>query len=155
MRTIISCVSLAGVLSVLAFLYRWFLLKTDVVIGYNWSWQGKNFFPNFDLRNRSGSKTYVVANIAYTRDHGKQIVTFDNTSLWGRELKPGTIVPVSAAPVRGLASMADCLKTEVTVRFQNGRSFRGQGPGQLFTGFHKYARVLRDRIERSSLPLPR
>jgi len=154
-QAILKYVSAGSVLGVIAFLYRWFLLKTDVAIGYNWSWQGKNFFPNFDLRNRSGSKTYVVANIAYTRNHGKDIVTLDNTSLWGRELKPGTIMAVSAAPVRSITSMSDCLLTEITVRFQNGRSFRGQGPGQLITGLHKYALVLRDRIERSSLPLPR
>lgn len=53
MPVILKYVSAGGVLAVVGFLYRWFLLKTDVLIGYNWSWQGKNFYPNFDLRNRS------------------------------------------------------------------------------------------------------
>jgi hypothetical protein len=154
MHAILSYISAAGVFSVLVFGYRWFLLKTDVEVAYNWSWQGINFYPNFDLRNRSGSKTYVLANIAYTRKGGKEIVIFDDKSLWSHELKPGTIVHVSAAPVSKLNSMADCLTVEVTVRLQNGKEFKGQGPGQLRTGWVKYAYVLRQRIAKSSLPLP-
>jgi hypothetical protein len=138
----------------LAFGYRWFLLKTDVMIGYNWGWHGIDFHPNFDIRNRSGSKTYVIGNIAYTRNNGKEIITFDNKSLWGHELKPGTIAVLEAAPVPNVNSMADCLTVEVTVRLQNGREFKGQGPGQLYIGCRKYAFALRQRIERSSLPLP-
>ncbi|HXM20141.1 MAG TPA: hypothetical protein VN948_02615 [Terriglobales bacterium] len=154
MHAILGYISAAGVLSVLAFAYRWFLLKTDVEVGYNWSLQGINFYPNFDLRNRSGSKTYVLGNIAYTRNSGKEIVTFDNKSIWSHELKPGTIVHLSAATVPKVNSMADCLTVEVTVRLQNGKEFKGQGPGQLRTGWLKYAYVLRQRIEKSSLPLP-
>jgi hypothetical protein len=155
MHSILSYISAAGVFSVVAFTYHWFLLKTDVMVAYNWSWQGTNFYPNFDLRNQSGSKTYVLGNIAYTRNNGKQVISFDNKSLWGQELKPGTIAHLSAAPVPTVNSMADCLEVEVTVRLQNSRAFKGQGPGQLFTGFRKYAFALRRRIEASSLPLSR
>src|SRR6266481_841169 len=116
MHQIIGYISAAGVASVLLFAYRWFLLKTDVMVGYNWSWQGTNFHPNFDIRNRSGSKIYVIGNIAYTRNNGKEIITFDNKSLWGHELKPGTIVHLEAAPVPKVHSMADCLKVEVSLR---------------------------------------
>ncbi|HWZ44271.1 MAG TPA: hypothetical protein VNW97_12405 [Candidatus Saccharimonadales bacterium] len=154
MHAILGYISGAGILSVLAFVYHWFLLKTDVEVAYNWSCQGINFYPNFDLRNRSGSKICVVGNIAYTRGGGKEIVTFDNKSLWGKELKPGTIVYLSAAPVSGVSSMAECLMLEVTVRLQNGKEFKGQGPGQLRKGWLKYAYALRQRIEKTSLPLP-
>lgn len=155
MHAILGYISAAGVLSVVAFAYRWFLLKTDVEVAYNWSWHGISFYPNFDLRNRSGSKTYVLGNIAYTRNNGKEIVTFDNKSLWGSELKPGTIThPQQVAPVPKVNSMAACLTVEVTIRLQNGREFKGQGPGQLRTGWLKYAYMLRQRIEKSSLPLP-
>ena len=131
MHEILGFISFAGVLSVLAFGCRWFVRKTDLEVAYNWSWQGINFYPNFDLRNRSGSKTYVLGNIAYTRNNGKEIVAFDNKSLWGSELKPGTIAYLSqVAPVPMINSTAECLTVEVTIRLQNGRDFKGQGPGQ-------------------------
>jgi hypothetical protein len=154
MHAIFGYVSVAGVLPVLAFAYRWFLLKTDVEVAYSWSWQGINFHPDLDLRNRSGSKTYVLGNIAYTRNNGKEIVNFDNKSLWGSELKPGTISHPQVAPVPKINSMAECLTVEVTIRLQNGREFKGQGPGQFRTGWIKYAYKLRQQIEKSSLPLP-
>lgn len=156
MHQVLGCISAAaaGAASVSLFVYRWFLLKTDVEVGYNWSWRGKEFHPNFDIRNRSSSKTYVIGNIAYTRNNGKEIITFDNKSLWGHELKPGTIAVLDGAPVPKINSLADCLQVEVRLRVQNGREFKGQGPGQLYTGFRKHAFNLRQRIERSSLPLP-
>lgn len=154
MHQLLRYISAAGIASVLLFTYRWFLLKTDVMVGYNWGWQGTDFHPNFDIRNRSGSKTYVIGNIAYTRNNGKEIITFDNKSFWGHELKPGTIAHLEAAPVSKVTSLADCLTVEITVRLQNGRGVKGQGPGQLYTGFRKYAFALRQRIEASSLPLP-
>jgi hypothetical protein len=150
---LIGYISIAGVASVLLFLYRWFLRTTDMEVGYNWSWKGTSFYPNFDLRNRSGSAV-VLANIAYTRHDGKEMVAIDNKSLWGQELKPGTIAHVSTTPVPGVHSMQDCLAVEVTVRLQNGRQFRGQGPGQLYTGYRRYAFALRNKVVRSSLPLP-
>ena len=154
MHQILGYISAAGVASILLFAYRWFLLKTDVMIGYNWSWQGTDFHPNFDVRNRSSSRTYVIGNIAYTKNNGKEIITFDNKSLWGYELKPGTIAHLEAAPVPKVNSLADCVTVEITLRLQNGREFRGQGPGQLYTGLRKYVFALRERIEKLSLPLP-
>ena len=124
-----------------------------MLVGYNWSWQGANFYPNFDIRNRSGSKTYVLANIAYTKKNGKEIITFDNKSLWGYELKPGTIANLQAAPALKLNSVRECLEVEVRVRLQNGREFKGEGPGQLYKGVRKIAFALRQRMERASLPL--
>jgi hypothetical protein len=143
----------AGAAVALPFLFRWFLLKTDVLVGYVWKWQGANFYPSFDVRNRSGSRTYVLGNIAYTRNDGKEIVAIDNASIMGKELKPGTIVYVEAAPVPTVHSMQDCLKVEVRLRLQNGWEFKGQGPGQLYKGARKFGFALRQRIVKASLPL--
>jgi hypothetical protein len=137
----------------LIFVFRWFLLRTDVFIGYAWKWEGPNFHPSFDIRNRSGSKTYVLANIAYTKNNGKDILGLDNKSLWGRELKPGTISYFEVAPVPKITSGRDCLEVEVRVRLQNGREFKGQGPGQLYKGIPKFIFGLRQRMEKASLPL--
>jgi hypothetical protein len=143
----------AALIPALAFAFRWFLLKTDVLVGYVWKWEGANFHPSFDIRNRSGSKTYVLGNIAYTKNNGKEILTFDNKSLWGLELKPGTISYLEAAPVLKITSIRECPKVEVAIRLQNGREFKGQGPGQLYKGIRKIAFAMRQRIERASLPL--
>ena len=63
---------------------------TDVLVGYGWKCDGiTGCYPRFDGRNRSGSKTYVLGNIAYTKNNGKEILSIDNRSIWGRELKPG------------------------------------------------------------------
>jgi len=143
----------AGLVSTLTFAFRWFLLKTDVLVGYAWKWEGPNVHPSFDIRNRSGSKTYVLGNITYTRNDGKEVVAFDNRSIWGHELKPGTISYLEAAPVPQIASVRECPTVEVRVRLQNGREFKGQGPGQLYRGVQKVAFALRQRIEKASLPL--
>ena len=153
LNQLFTFLSSAVVVSMLYFAYRWFLRATDVTIGYNWSWKGIAYWPNFDLRNRSGSKTYVLGNIAYTKNKGKEIVAFDNQSLWGHELKPGTIIHLSALPVPSVHSMAECLRVEVVVRMQSGREFKAQGPGQLVGGWRRYAIAMRQRIEGSSLPL--
>jgi hypothetical protein len=153
MRALLGYISGAGVLSVLLFAYRWFLTKTDVTVGYNWSYHGTAFWPNFDIRNQSGSKTYVLGNIAYTKSHGKVIVGFDNKSIWGCEIRPGTITHLEGAPVPKISTLRDCPEVEVTLRLQNGREFKGQGPGQLYTGLRKFAFGLRQRIEKTALPL--
>jgi hypothetical protein len=114
----------AAVLPILALAFRWFLLKTDVRIGYVWKWQGADFHPSFDIRNLSRSKTYVLGNIAYTKNHGQEILVFDNKSLWGKELKPGTITYSEAAPVPKINSIGECPEVEVKIRLQNGREFR-------------------------------
>lgn len=83
---------LAGSLFVL--LYRivlWFLRATDVIVGYNWSWEGTQFPPNFEIRNRSWTKQYRLANIAYARNNGKEVMWFDNKAIWDEELPPNSI----------------------------------------------------------------
>lgn len=145
----------AGLIPALLLGFRWFLLKTDVLVGYCWKWEGStNFYPSFDIRNRSGSKTYFLGNIAYTKDNGKEILTFDNKSLWGKELKPGSITYLEAAPVPNITSKQQCMDVEVTIRLQNGREFRGQGPGQLYKGIRRIAFSLRQKLEKAALPIP-
>ena len=90
-------------LIVLYVLIQWFLRATDVTVAYNWSFTAPNFSPNFDIRSRSGSRTYLLANIAYTRSNGKEKVWFDNDSIWDEELTPGSIRgrKFKVAPVNG------------------------------------------------------
>jgi hypothetical protein len=70
---------------------QWFLRATDVTVAYNWSWKETDYSPNFDIRTRSGSRSYLLANIAYTKNKGKEIVWFDNESIWDKEVPPGSI----------------------------------------------------------------
>jgi hypothetical protein len=140
-------------------LYRivlWFLRATDVIVGYNWSWEGTQFHPNFDIRNRSWTKQYLLANIAYTRNNGKEVVWFDNKSIWDKELPPNSIRHISnIAPVPKITSLAQCTELEITVRLQTGRFFwlTGQGPSQLRMGKLQHAAFwLREKIERSAIP---
>jgi hypothetical protein len=134
---------------------QWFLRATDVTVGYSWKWVGQDFHPCFDIRNRSGSKTYLLANIAYTKKNGKELLFIDNKSIWGVELRPGSITWPEGDPVRGVNSVSDSIETEVSVRLQNGRLFwlKGQGPGQLRMGrVQRIAFWLRDKIEKSAFP---
>lgn len=138
---------------------QWFLGATDITIGYVWKFKespkGLDLWPSFDIRNRSHSKTYVLANIAYLKD-GSPAAPSDNKSVWGRDLKPGTIHSLGAAPVAGLTSLEDCTRVEVHVRLQNGRMFwlKGQGPGQLQIGrLQRAAFWLRGKFERAAVPL--
>jgi hypothetical protein len=116
-------------------LIQWFLQVTDITIGYGWEQEPHSLRPSFDIRNLSRSRAYVLSNIAYLRN-GKPVASFDNTSVWGTELKPGSIVYPKAVPVAAFTSLEDCLKTEVHVRLQGKRMFwlRGQGPGQPYRG---------------------
>jgi hypothetical protein len=151
----------AGVVLVIFwFATQWFLAATDIVIGYSWRFDGDfrnphNLRPSFDIRNRSRSKTYYLANIAYLVDH-KPVAKFDNKAIWGTELKPGTITYVEGAPVVAFASLDACLKSGVHVCLQNGREFwlKGQGPGQLRTGrIQRLAFWLRKKIESAAVPM--
>jgi hypothetical protein len=147
----------ASVLLVLLYvIVQWFLRATDVTVSYNWGWEGTNFHPNFDIRNRSGSRTYLLANIAYRKNMGKEVVFFDNHSLWGQKLEAGSIVfPEEVAPVPKVTSMAECPNVGVTVYLQNGRRFwlKGQGPGQLDMGrIQRIAFWLRQKIEAAAIP---
>ena len=64
----------AGMLFVLLYIViQWFLAGTDITIGYGWRFDGskenpRNIRPSFDIRNRSRSKTYFLANVAYMRN---------------------------------------------------------------------------------------
>ena len=119
---------------------------------------GPNFFPNLDIRNRSGSKTYLLANIAYTRKGGQEKVWFDNDSIWDEELPPGGIRgrKFKIAPVKGISTAQEAMTVEVTVRLQNGRAFwlKGKGPGQMKAGrTQRIAFWMRDRFEKAAIPL--
>jgi hypothetical protein len=111
----------------------------DIKIGYNWSWEGTKFYPNFDIRNLSENTTYTLANVKYMKNNGKELVWIDNKSLWGKELKPGTITHLAGDPVVGVTSLQRCLEVEVTVRTQDQQEFKGAGPGQLRMGLLKRA----------------
>jgi hypothetical protein len=149
---------LASVLLVLLYvLIQWFLRATDVTVAYNWSFAGPNLSPNFDIRNRSGSKTYLLANIAYTRNGGREKVWFDNDSIMDEELPPGSMRgrKFKIAPVKGVTTVQEAINLEVTVRLQNGRAFwlTGVGPGQMKTGrTQRIAFWLRDKAEKAAIP---
>jgi hypothetical protein len=150
----------AGVLLVIVYvLIQWFLAATDISIRYNWRFDGttdapRNMRPNFDIRNRSRSRTYFLANVGYLNNQ-RPVAPFDNKSVWGRELKPGTIEFVEAAPVTGVTSLTQCFEMEVHVYLQNGRSFwlKGTGPGQLRVGkIQQMAFWLRKKLEAGAVP---
>ena len=71
--------------------FQWFLQATDVTIHYNWTQDRRGFHPDFNIRNRSRSKTYFLASIEYRKGDGPAPLDVDNKSVWGRELKPGSI----------------------------------------------------------------
>lgn len=136
------------------------LQATDVVVGYNWNWKGTDYHPNFDIRNRSKSRTYLLANIAYTKKGTKAPVCIDGKSLWGIELKPGSINflrDVNVAPVRDVHSMGDCIQVQVKVRVQTGREFPGIGPGQdrkqAMSRGQRIAYWLRDFFDKNAIPM--
>jgi hypothetical protein len=151
----------AGALLVLFFVViQWFLRATDITIGYSWRFDGtldrpRNFRPSFDIRNRSGSRTYLLANVAYLKGK-KPVAALDNKSLWGKELRPGSIEFLEAGPVASLTSLAECIQIEVHVRLQTGRMFwlMGSGPGQLRMGrLQRAAFWLRNKFETAAVPL--
>jgi hypothetical protein len=147
----------ASILLILFYvLIQWFLRATDIAIGYSWKWEGTDFHPCFHIRNQSGTKTYLLGNISYTKNKGKDILFIDNKSIWGRELKPGSITLIEAGVVKNVTGLPQSIVTEVTVRLQNGREFwlTGQGPGQLWKGrIQKPAFWLRGKCEKAAIPL--
>jgi hypothetical protein len=154
-------IAAAALVVILYIVVQWFLGVTDITIGYNWRFDGpqdnpSNLRPSFDIRNRSRSKTYFLANIAYFKD-SKPVAPFDNESVWGTELKPGTIMPLlDAAPVPGIALLKQCDEIQVHVRLQNGRTFwlQGVGPGRLRMGkVQRFAFWLRNKFEKAAVPL--
>jgi hypothetical protein len=153
-------VAAAALVVALYIAVQWFLAATDITIGYSWRFDGtpdspRNMRPIFDIRNRSRSKTYFLANIAYIKN-GNPIAPFDNKSVWGSELKPGTIEFLEAASVASFASLKHGTEIEVHVRLQNGRVFwlKGEGPGQLRIGkIQRLAFWLRSKFERAAAPM--
>jgi hypothetical protein len=144
----------AGLFFVLMYVVmQWFLQATDLIVSYNWSYKTVDgvfyVWPNFDIRNRSRSKSYRLANIAYTRRGEPH--WFDNKSVWGFVLEPGSISnSFDVAPVKNVSSLPDALSLEVTIRLQTGRAFwlRGEGPGQMGKNrIQRSAFVLRTKLE--------
>lgn len=159
LATVTGAVLASVLLGALYAALQWFLRATDIKIGYGWKWQGPKSHPSFDVRNRSSSRTYLLGNIKYTRNSGRDVVWFDNKSIWSKELKPGSINYFDdIASVPGVTSAAQCTDVEVTIRLQSGREFwlKGQRPGQLQKGRAQRAAFwLRDKIERSAIPVER
>jgi hypothetical protein len=151
----------AGILLVMFYVaIQWFLQITDITIGYSWKFDGtpdnpRNLRPNFDIRNLSRSRTYVLSNVAYLRDK-HPVAPFDNKSVWGVELRPGSIEFREAAPVASFTSLDQCMKTEVHVRLQGKRLFwlQGVGPAQIRLGrLQRITFWLRDKFEKAAFPL--
>jgi hypothetical protein len=148
------------VLVALYVIIQWFLQATDITVSYNWIFDGtmdrpSNIRPSFDIRNRSRSRTYWLANIAYQLRGS--VHWFDNSSLWNKELPPGTIHFFNeVSPIPRVASLTDCTEMQVTVRLQNGRVFwlGGQGPGQQRMGrIQSLAFRLRAKLEAGAVPM--
>ena len=152
---------LAGLFFVLMYVViQWFLLATDLFISYSWSFEGtlddpRNIRTFFNIRNRSRSRTYRLANIAYLKDK-KPVLPFDNKSLWDLELRPGTVLNnVRTAPIESLTSLNDVKDVDVEVRLQNGRSLwlTGQGFGAKPWGLLQRTMFrMRSFIEKWAIP---
>lgn len=122
-----------------------FLQATDVTISCNWIRKGTICHPVFEIRNRSKSKTYVLAKIEYSNGSDR-LAWFDNKSLVGKELKPGSFNEFAdIAPVRNTSSIAECMQLKVAVRLQTGRKL--WLPGRGTAGIHKAANRFRDFLE--------
>lgn len=155
----LSNVFAAAFLVVCYVLVQWFLHATDIQISYNWQWEGTKFHPAFLIWNRSKSRTYLIANIAYIKENPAP-VWVDNDSLWGYELKPGSLNRINLVnPVKNVNSIADCLQIRVNVRLQSGRQFwlTGQGPGQegkvVMSRAQRMAFELRDFFEKKAISI--
>jgi hypothetical protein len=155
---------LGSILAGLFFLFWYAVLQrliqgTDVRVGYNWrKCNGTDFHPCFDIRNRSRARTYLLANIAYTKNGRVDPFWIDNKSLWGIEMKPGSINHFDAvAPVKGVQSKEDCAQVQVKVRVQTGREFPGTGPGQdkkqVMNKGQRIGYWLREFFEKNALPM--
>lgn len=100
---------------------QWFLQATDVTMDYNWSRSGNLCHPNFELRNRSTSRSYLITKIAYTNG-ADGLVWFDARSLMGKELGPKTLNEFQlVAPLRSCSRISECMELQVRVRLQTGR----------------------------------
>ncbi len=148
---------LAGFLFVgLYVMFQWFLQATDVTVRYNWTQNGAGCHPNFDIRNRSKSRSYFLANVEYRKGDTVAPLDIDNRSVWGKELKPGTIESFEeVASVKHITSLAECTEVKVSVRLQNGRKFwlKAPGPGQMSMSLgQRIAFWVRDKSEGLAFP---
>jgi hypothetical protein len=149
----------AGLFFVLCYLVvQWFLRATDLVVSYCWKFAVHNgmsvYWPAFDIRNRSRSRSYRMANIAYTVNGTPHWC--DNKAIMGVVLQPASMNFIEGTTVRDIHEMADALRLEVTIRDQAERSFwlRGQGPGQQGKGWVKrYAFRLRRALEKGLIAM--
>jgi hypothetical protein len=140
-------------------LYRWalrmFKRATDLDCGYGWSFDGtidnaRNMRPHLDVRNCSQSRTYRLANISY--ELGGVQHWCDNTSLWGMDLKPGSIEFFNAiAPIPRIDSLKACTCLAVRLRFQDNHEILCHGPGQPEGKWHHKARRFRSWLDRASI----
>jgi len=136
--------------SALILIFKWFVLTTDVKVNYNWTQNRAGSRPNFDIRNRSRSKTYLLGNILYRKNNSIVPIAIDNKSLWERELKPGSIKFFrEVAPVAKITTLEQCMETEVYVRLQNGREIKGQGPRR----WKRSLNWLRLKLEAGAVPV--
>ena len=127
---------------------QWFLQATDVVISYDWTRKGATCRPTFSIRNRSRSRTYLLAKIEYSNGPDK-LAWFDNQSLMGKELTPGSCNEFTdIAPVRNTSSIAECMQLRVAIRLQNGRKLWLSA--QTFTALQRAAIRLRDFVDSDS-----
>jgi hypothetical protein len=150
-----------GASGVLIAAYRWvlrmFTRLTDVECGYNWSFDGpmdnpRNIRPNLDVRNRSQSRTYRLGNISYVLRGAHHWC--DNKSVWGKELKPGSIELIDGmATVPRIASLQDCMEMTVILRSQDNREFRCWGPGQQRSKWRYRLHRLRLWMDKASVSL--
>lgn len=118
--------------------------------------KARNYIQISTFEIGPGRSNTGLRSIAYTRNEGKEIVWFDNKSIWDKELPPNSIKFLNdVAPVPKITSISECTGVEITVRLQTGRLFwlKGQGPGQLRTGrIQRMAFWLREKVERSAIP---
>jgi hypothetical protein len=134
---------LIGWAFVLLYLARqWFLLATDVTFAYDWSREGGVCHPNFKLLNRSKSRTYLLAGIAYSNgtDH---LTWFDNRSLMGKELKPGALAEFQeVAAVKNASSISECMEMKVRLRLQTGQVVWLNDKARTRLAFNQVQRVV-------------
>ena len=154
---------LGGVFAGLFFVFWYAVFQrliqaTDVRVGYGWRWRGTDFYPSFDIRNRSKSRTCLLANIAYTKKGVPAPLWIDNKSICGIEMKPGSINHLEAVePVRDVHSVQACTQVQVKIRVQTGREFPGLGPGQdrrqVMSRGQRIAYWLRDLFDKNAIPM--